>query len=54
MCETRKYAYFLKLPVNTCIPWFTQGIHVFPENPSKYVYFLKSSDNFYQDLLDGF
>ena len=35
ICETRKYVYFLKLSVNTRIPWFTQEIHVFPENPRK-------------------
>ena len=36
ICETRKYLHFLKLST------FTQGIHVFPENPCKYSYSLKS------------
>ena len=38
--------------VNTRIPWFTQGIRVFPENSSKYMYSLKSRTREFMYLLN--
>jgi len=47
MCIIREYVYSLIFSGNVYIPWFTQGIYIYPEKSREYTYSLKFMSDFY-------
>jgi len=52
MCIIREYVYSLIFSGNVYIPWFTQGIYIFPEKDREYTYSLKFMSDFYTHSLN--
>ena len=52
MCIIREYVYSLIFSGNMYIPWFSQGIYIFPKKVREYTYSLKYMTKFYTHSLN--